>query len=312
MNHFAPVFIPTLNRYQHFKRCVESLAKCTNAEKTELYISLDYPANETHWDGYKKIKSFLHKIKGFKNVIIIKHNENYGFEKNYFEGQKEIFRKHEKIIFSEDDNEFSPNFLDYINKGLYKYKDDYSILAICGYNYPIAMPKSYSNNFYLNKSFSAWGYATWKNRNLKLIYSTEEIIRLIKNKKFLFESFKNYGLSKLLTLLIAIKQGKPKYGDGALTITMLKENKYCVFPTVSKVRNSGHDGSGVHCGNIKDSIYIKQQIDNNTDFCYTDIYPIIDNNINKKVKKYFVLKFRRNLKCAYEYFLFLFKHTLTR
>lgn len=39
---YYPVLIPTLNRFQHFKECVESLAVCTHADKTELLIGLDY------------------------------------------------------------------------------------------------------------------------------------------------------------------------------------------------------------------------------------------------------------------------------
>lgn len=43
ITHYAPVIIPTLNRYVHLKRCVDSLAKCTHAPDTELIIGLDYP-----------------------------------------------------------------------------------------------------------------------------------------------------------------------------------------------------------------------------------------------------------------------------
>ena len=44
--NYTPILIPTLNRYNHLKRCVESLAKCTHADKTDLYIALDYPLKE--------------------------------------------------------------------------------------------------------------------------------------------------------------------------------------------------------------------------------------------------------------------------
>ena len=44
VNNLAPVIIPTLCRYDHFKRLMESLNKCTWADKTDVYIGLDYPA----------------------------------------------------------------------------------------------------------------------------------------------------------------------------------------------------------------------------------------------------------------------------
>ena len=52
---YAPVLIPTLCRYDHFIRCLESLKKNTWAKYTEVYIAVDYPAKESHWDGYKRI-----------------------------------------------------------------------------------------------------------------------------------------------------------------------------------------------------------------------------------------------------------------
>ena len=51
---FAPVVIPTLCRYQHFRNCLETLAQCTWAEYTEVYVGLDYPLNESHCEGYDK------------------------------------------------------------------------------------------------------------------------------------------------------------------------------------------------------------------------------------------------------------------
>ena len=41
--NYAPVIIPTLSRFEHFKRCWESLENCTGADKTEVFVALDYP-----------------------------------------------------------------------------------------------------------------------------------------------------------------------------------------------------------------------------------------------------------------------------
>ena len=48
INHYAPVIIVTLNRYEHFKRCLDSLEKCTGANKTDVYVGLDYPPSEKY------------------------------------------------------------------------------------------------------------------------------------------------------------------------------------------------------------------------------------------------------------------------
>lgn len=46
-----PICIPTCNRYEHLKRCVESLSKCTLASETDLIISVDYPPSDKYVDG---------------------------------------------------------------------------------------------------------------------------------------------------------------------------------------------------------------------------------------------------------------------
>ena len=62
LNNYAPVIIPTLNRYDHFVRCIQSLAKCTDASETDLIIGLDFPPSDKYVDGYKRIKEYCDKI----------------------------------------------------------------------------------------------------------------------------------------------------------------------------------------------------------------------------------------------------------
>ena len=58
---YAPVIIPTLNRYEHFKNCLESLEACVGADFTDVYVALDYPPSEKYVEGWKKIDIYLHK-----------------------------------------------------------------------------------------------------------------------------------------------------------------------------------------------------------------------------------------------------------
>ena len=56
---YAPVVIPTLCRFEHFKRCVDSLSRCIHANQTELIIGLDYPHKESHVESHSKILDYL-------------------------------------------------------------------------------------------------------------------------------------------------------------------------------------------------------------------------------------------------------------
>ena len=48
---YSPVIITTLNRHEHFRQCLESLERCTDADKTNVYVALDYPPSERYMDG---------------------------------------------------------------------------------------------------------------------------------------------------------------------------------------------------------------------------------------------------------------------
>ena len=59
---YAPVVIPTLNRYEHLRQCLESLSNCTLAEETEVYVALDYPPLEKYVEGWQKTREYLYAI----------------------------------------------------------------------------------------------------------------------------------------------------------------------------------------------------------------------------------------------------------
>lgn len=169
---YAPVVIPTICRYNTFKPCIDSLSRCTDADKTELYIGLDYPAKESHWEGYRKICDYVQDIKGFKSVYIFKREYNYGQGKNMEDLLKHVKEKYDRYIVSEDDNVFSPNFLEYINYGLEKYRDHPDVIAICGFNYPFSYMENiigYEKNAFPITAFTAWGVGLWLIKNLSIL-----------------------------------------------------------------------------------------------------------------------------------------------
>lgn len=308
MNNFAPVLIPTLNRYTHLKRCIVSLSKCTDANKTDIFIALDYPLNENHWEGYNRICEFLEEVKGFKTVNIIKRETNFGVRKNLDSASKKILNKYSRIIISEDDNEFSLNFLEFMNKGLEKYELDSSVYAICGYRHLINIPKNYPKNYFYFKGFSAWGYGTWKNKYIEPYYSYEKLTKFIKNKRNVKE-LKKISKRHYLNVMHSIIKKEGKFGDFTVFLSNIENDKYCIFPTISKVRNHGHDGSGVNCGINKEAVFINQRIDNQKYFEFSPSTSIIeDEYINKQYRKYFNITFKGKIKSIYTKSLFYIKN----
>ncbi len=290
----APVLITTLCRYNLFRRCVESLSQCKNANNTDLFIALDYPLNESHYAGYQMISNYLDTIAGFRNITVIRRSINYGPHKNETDAMNIVLMRYKKVIFSEDDNQFSPNFLDFINNGLVKYKDNQSIFAVCGYNFPITISKSYKYNHYFSQEFCGWGYGIWEDKYKEYEKCcTEGYIRekLEPNLKYLRPS--------LITCLILIIKNMRMTGDAIVSLKLIDEGLLCVFPKTSLVRNCGFDGTGQNNRkSIKsERLYCCQEIDKSDAFEYDEISEVATNNeIRKLLDEYFRIDLLRKIR----------------
>lgn len=191
----------------------------------------------------------------------------------------------------------------YINKGLDKFENDKSVLAICGYVYPINISVDYSLNYFYYKTFSAWGYGIWRNRYKNFYYPPEKLISYMNNWRYV-KGIYHMAPIKLLSILNAIKHHLPLYGDGVVSLENIKHNTYCVLPTVSKVKNLGHDGTGVHCGKIETDLYSSQKIDANNEFFFSEFAPLNDIKIGNEIQKHFKLSLLQKLKLFIYYIQF--------
>lgn len=280
IKNFAPIIIPTLNRFEHLKKCIESLSLCTHASCTDLIIGVDFPPSEKYMNGYNKIIDYLESgINGFKSIRVIKHEKNMGAKGNSDFLKKIAFRQYDKIILTEDDNVFSPNFLDFMNKTLSIFEYDCQVTSVTGYSMVEFASLELSNNIIFTKNNSAWGIGLWKNKEKeynninvnyykKILYNNANVIKLIR----LYPAV-------LLMLIDMLRKGT-FYGDTMRTCRNIIEGYFQVCPHKSLVRNLGHDGSGLHCGNMYNDYFSKQNIDTE------EIFKIRDINIqyNKSIK----------------------------
>lgn len=299
----APVCIPTLNRYDHFKRCLESLESCTLAEMTDVYVGLDYPPSEKYVEGWERIDAYLvekEKNNRFRNFYVRRRDHNCGVGGNTSNAallRNEVEAVNDYYIFSEDDNEFSPNFLVYMNQALEKYKDDSRIMAICGYNYPVDM-SGYPNNIYASHEYSAWGIGRWTAK--EQLFSREDIKSLLHSPRAVLKLMKKRP--GIIMTLIDMLDKNALWGDTCRVALAYVNDKYTIAPALSMVRNHGHDGSGVHCRS-SDS-FIDQAIDINNCFELDEI-DIKQPNI-KGLHDYFKIStysFIRMLKWLFCYYM---------
>jgi hypothetical protein len=276
----APIVIITYSRIDHLKKTIESLKTNSLANQSELFIFIDAPKAGDE-KKVNAVKEYAYTIHGFKEIHI-KEREKNDRLKNYFDGAGFILKEYKKIIFLEDDNIVSCNFLDFMNDGLEFYKNDRSIMAINGYNVPLEFSDNYKNDYYKSTYFNAWGFATWADREtLKIEKYNGQYTETVKDKD-LYKKIKEVH-PKLISGLKQIHEGTLDAGDYKLTFHLIKNDCYVVKPMFSYVNNIGHDGSGVNCS-VSDRFQNSELNSSRIKFIRNLKY---DKNIDKQVYLFF-------------------------
>ena len=306
---YAPVIIPTLNRFVHFKRCLESIERCTGAQYTDVFIGLDYPPSEKYVEGWKKIDAYLKEKEhnhGFKNLYVHRREVNCGVGTEKSNGSllvQEVSKSYDRYILSEDDNEFSPNFLEYMNQGLEKYKDDERVIKISAYVPPFFYGLTQNTTFF-GIDTPAYGIGSWVKKNPFQKFTNDQITFVL--QKSLLRSSKWFHLyPSLINSAVHMIKKNHNYGDIRYSIYNLINGTFTLTPTSSLARNWGADGSGIHSGIVPG--IEKYEIQTASTFTMSDIPFDYPNSLKKKLRyhrmpqnivKYFI-------HYSYAYLLFL-------
>lgn len=277
-----PVIITTLNRYEHFARCVESLEKCAGSDRIALYVSVDYPPSEKYEDGHKKICEYL-KTRNwdcFESANIFYQEKNLGPVGNPVFLQTEVKKRFSYYAQLEDDNEVSTNYILYISECLSRYADSTKTIAI-GITPLKTRYESGEVAFRCKYAFDG-NYATyfsWIEEARKWI-NRENFVIILKNRKLSKKIYKEgFGLYYALVAgslagnyykhsLFYNKEEKLNHNDITYSLYMYVNNVYVIRPTKYKTRNWGmHDGSGVNFDVMDESVNpLETEIDMDHDF----------------------------------------------
>ena len=274
---YAPVIIPTLNRFDHLKQCVESLNKCHNADKTEVYISVDFPPSEKYKEGHNQICDYLDSGGFlFKKLHVIKQTTNLGIidnsSKTYSNSlflEDLIIRDYDRWIISEDDNVFSPGFLDFMNEALERFKDDDTVFSVCGYRFFYNLRFKDNNFFRQNTDFNGFGCGFWRDKYASVKKLEVDYLRRIVYNPFKVLKYWRVSNKQVAHLASFSRKANFKKQDNFDTLYMIDRGMNQIMPSKSLVRNIGWDESGIHCiGFGKDTVqkFLSQEIDESPTF----------------------------------------------
>lgn len=240
----APIVLFAYKRLWHLQQTVDALKKNELAKDSNLVIYSDGAKNQSEKDNVQIVRHYLKTIRGFKSISIIERNQNLGLANSIITGVTEVLAKYRKIIVLEDDLISSTNFLAYINTALSFYEDNKNIFSVSGYNYPISIPEKYKDSVYVAYRCSSWGWGTWLNRWKKADWEVNDykdfLSRPDEQKKF------GRGGEDLVDMLEY--QMKNYIDSWAIRwcYAHYKNDAFCLYPTVSKIKNIGLDRSGTH------------------------------------------------------------------
>ena len=240
--NFAPIILFTYKRLDTLKKTIISLKKNKEAKKSELIIFSDGYKNEQDKKEILKVRKYIKKINGFKKIEIYLRKKNLGLANNIVRGLKQVFKKKKLAIILEDDLVVSPSFLNYMNYYLRIYRNNKNVASVHGYCYPL---KSCGEDYFFLKGADCWGWATWKRAWLHYENNTTKLINKLSKQKLQKEFDYNYSFP-YFQMLKHTKKTNNSWAIKWHASTFLK-NMFTLYPTMSFVRNIGHDGVGTNC-----------------------------------------------------------------
>jgi hypothetical protein len=242
MSDFAPIILFVYARPEHTRRTIEALARNDLAEFSDLVVYADAARSDLDVESVKTVKTLIRSISGFRSVTLYERPTNFGLAKSIIDGVTEVLNTHERVIVLEDDLVTSPYFLTYMNNALELYAEDFRVVSIHGYFYPVSAVLP--DTFFLPGA-DCWGWATWRRGWSCFNHNGAELLQEIKQRKLerFFDYEGNYPYVQMLKNQVA--GFNDSWAIRWYASTFLQE-KLTLYPGRSLVLNIGTDGSGTH------------------------------------------------------------------
>lgn len=297
---YAPIFITVYDRLNHLKECINSLLECPESALTTLYIASDAAALPEHEKGIAAVRSYIVSITGFNKVVPIFREENVGAVANSYAGRDYVFETNSCLIRLEDDVVVGRGFLSFMNEGLMKYKDEMSVVGICGYLPPSISAEDHES-FFL-KGRAPYGFGIWKEKEEKILahFDGEYIKEIFTDYQF-FKTFEGTH-PHVARAIPLITSGDFMPGDIVTAIIMQKFNFLAIYPPKSISVSRGNDGSGLHSGKnqelqnqiASDDVYnIRPNLDLSVDKGMEEKLSIYYRHVGIKIVNYMIYIFYR-------------------
>ena len=257
MTNLAPIIVFCYNRPNHLRKTMNWLRANKHAGESPLYVFCDGPKVNASDEQLQKIAAAravvdeLAVVPTFKEVHVVKRDENFGLGTSIITGVTEVINKHGKAIILEDDLETSPLFLDYMNKCLDHYEARKSVFSISALSRPHPerfYPADYPYDVYVSLTHHPTGWGTWADRWAQVDWDAKAY-DVMKDKPEMIAAFRRIEYPEWDDLKRVKENGKNIWSV-RFGLAHFVNHAVSICPIVSYINHIGWDEEGTNatCG----------------------------------------------------------------
>lgn len=251
----TPILFILFKRYDTALQVFNAIRQ---ARPPRLYVFADAPREGVKGEKEEclKTRAIVDLVDWECDVRTMFQTENQGCGIGPYKAISWFFENEEQGIILEDDCLPHPDFFQYCEELLNRYKSEPSITLITGRNNFRHLPQN-SESYFLSALHFCWGWASWRRVWEKYDYTLSDITPLRYFKALL----RYFGLRNLHTImwrmniLYFCKKNQPKdIWDYQFCITTQMMGGYTIVPKNNLIRNIGNDDRATHTSGIADEI----------------------------------------------------------
>lgn len=222
---------------------LRALAANALAKETDLYIFADAPRSGDE-AGAAAVREVIARPSGFRSVRIVARKANLGLADNIVSGLGTVLAEHPAAIVLEDDIVTSPNFLNFMNDCLDRFRDEPDVWHVNGWTYPV--DHNDGGQAYFTPLMECWGWATWADRWRHFERNPEQLVR-----RWGRQRRRAFNLGGAYDYWFDVRRnawGVVRTWAVFWYATIFEHDGLCVSPPRSLTSNIGIDGSGENSG----------------------------------------------------------------
>lgn len=240
---YAPVALFAFRRPDHLRRAIGTLQACPEFGRSAVYVFADGargPDDEPAVAATRAVaRELLGELAEYRFAPA-----NRGLAPSVIAGVTELVERHGRAIVVEDDLEVAPDFLAYQNAALDRYAEDEGVLQVSGHMFDVPEFRERPEAVLLPFT-TTWGWGTWRRawRHFDPAATGWDALRTDASLRRRFNLDGTYDYAAMLEAQMA---GRASSWGIRWYWSVFRRGGLVVYPPVTRVRNTGFDGSGTH------------------------------------------------------------------